>query len=90
MIAVLSRSAVRSDGPLAGAEDGKPSLLGPLGREHEAGARERADADVLGLEAREVAEGERAVVALRLRGREPGEHRVADFERVGEVFEGRL
>src|SRR5207237_1848504 len=59
------------------------------GRQQEARARERADADVLGLEARHVAEGERYVVADGLRGGDAREQRVADLQRAGEVFEAQ-
>ncbi len=79
----FGRAAVRRSG-------GREALVvGATRREHEAGARDGPDADALGLDAGDVAEGERPVVALRLLGRDAGEHRIADFDRVREVFEGQ-
>ena len=71
MILLRARFTCSSEGAV-GRRRGRVALVvGARRREDEAGAGERADADVLGVEAREVAEGERPVVAERLLGASP-------------------
>ena len=74
-------------GPVGRSRGREALVVGPGRREHDAGARERAHADVLRQQARDVAERQRHVVAGGLLGRQSGDERVAVFERLGEVFE---
>ncbi len=74
------------DGPLAGTPRGEALVVFADRGEQRARPHQRADADVLRLQAREVAERERPVVAVDLLGRDPGKQRIADFERFCEVF----
>ena len=83
--AALGRSFDRG---AVGGRRGRVALVVDTGRgEHGVRACERPHADVLRLQARQVAERQRPVVAVGLLGRDPGEQRVADFERLREVFE---
>ena len=75
-----------TDGPLAGAEDGKPSLFGPSGASTTRRARQRADADALGQQAHQVAESQRQVVAVGLLGCQAREQRVAEPSVSRELF----
>ena len=59
----------------------------PVRRENRQHASERADADVLGQGAREVAERQRQVVTRHLLGREPRHERVAERRRLRQVFQ---